>query len=70
MGAQLGLWVSFALIGFGLILVVEGLIYAVMPETMKRLLVRMVEVPVPTMRTGGIVAAIAGLGLLWLLGTI
>jgi uncharacterized protein YjeT (DUF2065 family) len=70
MGAQLGLWFSFALIGFGLVLVVEGLIYAIAPETIKRLLTRMLDVPASALRSGGLVAAVAGLGLLWVLGNV
>ncbi|MBT5770845.1 MAG: DUF2065 family protein, partial [Rhodospirillaceae bacterium] len=34
---QLLLWGSFLLIGFALVLLVEGLIYAVAPNMMKRL---------------------------------
>ncbi len=70
MGAQLGLWLSFALIGFGLMLVVEGLIYAIFPDAMKKILTRMLDVPSSTLRSGGLVAAVAGLGLLWVLGTV
>lgn len=70
MGAQLGLWLSFALIGFALILVVEGLIYAIFPEGMKKILTRMLDVPASALRSGGLVAAIAGLALLWVLGTV
>lgn len=65
MGAQLGLWLSFALIGFGLILVVEVLIYAIAPEGMKKLLLRMVELPASPLRTAGLFSAIIGLALLW-----
>ncbi len=62
---QLGLWLSFALIGFGLILVVEGLVYAIAPEGMKKLLTRMVDVPASSLRSGGLVAAVTGVGLIW-----
>lgn len=62
---QLGLWLSFVLIGFGLILVVEGLVYAIAPEGMKKLLIRMADVPTSSLRSGGLVAAVAGVGLLW-----
>lgn len=65
MGAQLGVWLSFALIGFALILVVEGLIYAIAPEGMKKLLLRMVELPASTLRTAGLFSVILGLLLLW-----
>jgi len=64
-GAQLGVWLSFALIGFALILVVEGLIYAIAPEGMKKLLLRMVELPASTLRTAGLFSVILGLLLLW-----
>lgn len=62
---QLGLWLSFALIGFGLVLVVEGLIYALFPEGMKKILTRMLDVPASALRTGGLVAVVIGFGLLW-----
>lgn len=63
--AQIGLWLSFALIGFGLILIVEGLIYAIFPEGMKKLLNRMIDMPVSALRSGGLVAVVIGLALLW-----
>ena len=63
--AQIGLWLSFALIGFGLILIIEGLIYAIFPEGRKKLLTRMIDMPVSALRSGGLVAAVIGLALLW-----
>ena len=63
--AQIGLWLSFALVGFGLILIVEGLIYAIFPEGMKKLLTCMIDMPVSALRSGGLVAAVIGLALLW-----
>ena len=38
MAAQLLQVLTFALIGFGLILIVEGLVYALFPDRMKTLL--------------------------------
>ncbi len=67
MAAQLLQILTFAFIGFCLILIVEGLIYALFPDRMKALLNRMVEVPVNTLRSGGLIAAVAGFGLLWLI---
>ncbi len=67
MAAQLLQVLTFALIGFGLILIVEGLVYAVFPDRMKALLTRMVDIPVGALRSGGLVAAVGGFGLLWLL---
>jgi uncharacterized protein YjeT (DUF2065 family) len=49
------------------VLLVEGLIYAVAPNMMKRLLTKMNAVPEAKLRSGGVVAAIAGFGLLVLL---
>ena len=65
--AQLTQWFSLALIGFALILIVEGLVYAILPEKMKALLTYMLEVPVSTLRSGGLIAALGGFGLIWLL---
>ncbi|MBT4907154.1 MAG: DUF2065 domain-containing protein [Rhodospirillaceae bacterium] len=64
---QLLLWGSFLLIGFALVLLVEGLIYAVAPNMMKRLLTQMNVVPEATLRSGGVIAAVAGFGLLVIL---
>ncbi len=66
MAAQLLQVLTFAFIGFCLILIVEGLIYALFPDRMKALLTRMVDVPITTLRSGGLVAAVGGFGLLWL----
>lgn len=67
MAAQLLQILTFAFIGFCLILIVEGLIYALFPDRMKALLTRMIDVPVNTLRSGGLIAAVGGFGLLWLL---
>lgn len=64
MGAQILQLLTFALIGFCLILIVEGLVYALFPDKMKVLLNRMVNVPISAMRSGGILAAAAGFGLI------
>ena len=61
---QLLRWGSFLLIGFALVLLVEGLVYAVAPNLMKRLLTQMTVIPESTLRSGGVVA---GFGLLVLL---
>lgn len=66
MGAQIGDFLSWCLVGLGLVLVVEGLVYAIFPDGMKRVLAMAQEMPAPTLRLSGLVAAIAGLGLLWL----
>ena len=65
--AQLLHWGSFLLIGFALVLLVEGLIYALAPNLMKRLLGQVGEMSESSLRSGGVVAAGAGFGLLFLL---
>jgi len=67
MVAQLLQVMTFALFGFALILIVEGLIYALFPVRMKALLSQMGNVPADTLRSGGLVAAISGFGLIALL---
>ena len=67
MGAQLLQLLTFALIGFALVLIVEGLVYAIFPDKMKTLLNRMIDVPVTALRSGGLIAAVGGFGLIWLL---
>lgn len=69
MGSQLGLWLGYGLIGFALILVVEGLIYAIAPEGMRKLLLRMVEMPASTLRTAGLFSTVIGLALLWVVNS-
>ena len=54
------------LAAFGLVLVFEGLLYAVSPGLVRRLLEFAGTVPEQTLRMGGLVAAIAGVGIVWL----
>ncbi len=50
-----------------LVLVIEGALYALFPAGMKRMVVEVVQLPVPTLRTAGAVAAALGLAALWAL---
>lgn len=54
------------LTAFALILVIEGALYALFPQPMKRLLLHVMGMPVSSMRTAGLVSAIAGVVLVWL----
>jgi uncharacterized protein YjeT (DUF2065 family) len=56
------LWTALALV-----LVIEGVLYALFPEQMKRLLVQMLGVPQPVMRGVGLAAVFIGVGCVWLL---
>ena len=64
--AQLLVWGSFLLIGFALVLLVEGLIYALAPNLMRRLLHQLGDMSESTLRFGGVIAGGAGVGLLFL----
>ncbi len=49
----------------GLVLVIEGLIYAINPEGLKKLLVMVQDVPAETMRLCGIGAVVLGFLVVW-----
>ena len=50
-----------------LVLVIEGIIYALFPEGMKRIAERARAVPPQVLRTSGLLVAAVGLVLVWLL---
>ena len=54
------------LTAFGLVLVIEGLLYAAFPEQMRRMVVAILELPGSALRMGGLVAACSGLLIVWL----
>ena len=49
-----------------LVLVVEGVLYALFPDAMKRAAARTLSVPPQTLRLAGLAAACAGVALVWL----
>jgi len=53
------------LTAIGLVLVIEGSLYALMPEAMKRLMEQAKSVPTPLFRTAGLAAATTGVLLVW-----
>ena len=55
------------LTALALILVIEGIVYALLPEAMKRLALRTTKTPAQTLRIGGLVAAFLGVFLVWVL---
>ena len=50
----------------GLVLVIEGVIYALFPDGMKRMLETIRDMPPQTLRTVGLVSALIGFGVVWL----
>jgi uncharacterized protein YjeT (DUF2065 family) len=54
------------LAAFGLVFVIEGLIFAALPGPAKRAMMSVLETPEPTLRVIGIGSAVIGLVLVWL----
>jgi uncharacterized protein YjeT (DUF2065 family) len=53
--------------GLALVLVIEGILYALFPEGMKQLAQRAMQVPPQMMRAAGLLAATIGVAIVWLL---
>jgi hypothetical protein len=53
--------------GLALVLVIEGIVYALFPEGMKRVTARAMAVPPQILRMSGLLAAAAGVLIVWLL---
>ncbi len=60
--------IAFAdfLIGFGILLVLEGLLFAAIPAWMRRAMKSALASPDNMLRIVGLVSAVAGLVLIWL----
>ena len=50
----------------GLVLVIEGLLLALVPETLRRVVMAMATQPGDALRIGGVISAIIGVGIVWL----
>jgi uncharacterized protein YjeT (DUF2065 family) len=55
------------LTAFALILVIEGALYALFPDAMKRVLMRVKDVPSGALRTVGLLSALIGVAIVWVL---
>ena len=53
--------------GLALVLVIEGALMALFPERLKRLTAALLKQPPHIMRIGGLAAAAAGVGLVWVI---
>ena len=58
------------LTALALVLVIEGALYALFPETMKRAMTFALAQPVEALRTGGAVAVAIGVVVVWLIRTL
>ena len=54
------------MVAVGLMLVLEGLLYAAFPAGMKQAIRAALDMPDATLRTVGLVAAVAGVTIVWL----
>ena len=50
----------------GLVLIIEGLVYAAAPARFKAMMARLEEIPDETLRTGGLIAVALGVAIVWL----
>jgi len=53
-------------LALGLVLVIEGLVYALAPSLVENLLEALKQMPIDTRRNIGLVAVALGVGLVWL----
>lgn len=60
---------SDLLAAFGLVLVLEGVIYGGMPTFAKRLAAEVITIPEGVLRVGGLIAIAVGVGIVWLVRT-
>jgi uncharacterized protein len=58
--------IETALLALGLVLIVEGLAYALAPSLIETLLATLRQIPEPARRTLGLLALVAGVALVWL----
>ncbi len=49
-----------------LVLVIEGAIYALFPDAMKRIVLSIADMPAVMLRNAGLIAAAVGLAIVWL----
>ncbi len=54
------------LAALGLAVAIEGILYALFPDGMRRMMERALQLPPRTIRATGLVAAVLGVGLVWL----
>lgn len=59
---------SILLLGLGLVLVFEGLVFALAPSRLEELVKLISEIPIETRRAIGLIAVAAGVFFVWLAG--
>ena len=54
------------MVGIGLVLVIEGVIYAAVPSAMKRMMSRLFDMPDQNLRLAGVISVAVGVLIVWL----
>ena len=54
------------IVAIGLAIAIEGVLYALFPDAMKRMMVRVLEQPAQNIRIAGLAAGVVGVGIVWL----
>ncbi len=57
---------AFILLGLGLVLVIEGLVFALAPSRLEELVKLIADTPIETRRTVGLIAVAMGVVLVWI----
>jgi len=58
--------VTILLTALALAIAIEGIVYALFPDAMKRMMAQVMEQPSGSIRAAGLAAAVAGVFVLWL----
>lgn len=56
-------------VALGLMLVIEGLLYALFPDVMRRAMAQLLAMPVNQIRMAALLSVALGVGLVWLVKT-
>ncbi|NVJ90352.1 MAG: DUF2065 domain-containing protein [Methylocystaceae bacterium] len=54
-------------VAIGLAITIEGILYALFPDGMKRMMMQVLTMPSNAVRSAGITAAILGVALVWII---
>ena len=57
--------IKFIIGALGMLLILEGLLYAIFPNRMKSMIVKMTEMSNESLKWGGLMSAILGFLMLW-----
>lgn len=56
---------TYLIVGIALVLAVEGFVYAFFTDQVRRLLTKLQDVPDRKLRSGGLLALVLGIAILW-----